>query len=473
MASYFFRFFFRFFFSLCSFLLTFAVMDKEVYSGYANEDNPVGDCMDGYQETERHGNTRLGRLIRHGQVWFTKSYDFGFGLAEAELRLHKEYETLLRLNHQGIVRAGWLENIPDVGLCLVMEFIEGETLDKFLNHASKSERKKIAVALIQTVAFIHSKNICHLDLKPQNIMVTGHDDMVSIKIIDFGMSDWEGNALFKHPGGSLGYSDPAQFAADYKAIPQSDVYSLGKLIHLINPGRLYERVAREALNPIPAQRPKDAAAMIDKVRHYGKLQKRLALAGYGLILICVTSAILLTLNKDAGDRQVAGRSDGKVAETSIDSAYNLKPVAENIASTDNTGHEAAVANAETGNTDLSQSRTQDVETTEDKEEEKDVWATEKQEYERIVKEWKKELNLRTKEMEKIASDTSIPPEERKRTVKQMYASLYQETLSFFTPHFNRQEEYIRQYKPVSWCSFYDSTYDTIRRRMGEIYMSIE
>ena len=168
------------------------------YSEFFTDLNSVDTAFDGFTELGRHGHSLLGRIVRHGQIWFVKSYILR-DAAEAELRIRKEYELLLKLNHPGVVRAGWLFRMPDAGLCLAMEYLDGERLDMFLKHASKIERKRISDSLLQTMAYVHARNICHLDLKPANILVTGHGNLTAIKIIDFGMADSPGSALFKNP----------------------------------------------------------------------------------------------------------------------------------------------------------------------------------------------------------------------------------------------------------------------------------
>lgn len=208
--------------------------------------------VDRYVETARHGHSVIGRVTRHGVVWFAKWLDESHrDLAESRLRLRKEYQILLRLNHPGVVRAAGLEENPQTGLALMMELAEGEMLGDFLQHATRAQRSEAAMRLLEGAAYIHSKGVCHLDLKPENVMVSVNGGDIRVKIIDFGMSDCAGEAMFKTVGGNRRYGAPEQFLPGYRCDPKVDVWSLGMLISEMHPGRTLRRVARKALTGDP------------------------------------------------------------------------------------------------------------------------------------------------------------------------------------------------------------------------------
>jgi serine/threonine-protein kinase Chk2 len=72
---------------------------------------------------------------------------------------------------------------------LVMDYVEGWTLDSLLDDQytfSSTEVVDLISKLANGVQYLHSNGICHRDIKPQNIMVSG--DKLSIKIIDFNIS---------------------------------------------------------------------------------------------------------------------------------------------------------------------------------------------------------------------------------------------------------------------------------------------
>ncbi|HEY3991735.1 MAG TPA: serine/threonine-protein kinase [Ktedonobacteraceae bacterium] len=119
---------------------------------------------------------------------------------------------------------------------LVMSFIQGESLEKYLDHVpngrlSLAEVLQIARELCNVLDYLHSQQppIIFRDLKPSNIMRTpdGH-----IYLIDFGIA-----RLFK-PGqakdtatyGSMGYAPPEQYGRTQTS-ERSDIYSLGVTLY--------------------------------------------------------------------------------------------------------------------------------------------------------------------------------------------------------------------------------------------------
>jgi serine/threonine protein kinase len=83
-----------------------------------------------------------------------------------------------------------------------MEYIEGgelkECIATKLTPFTEPQAKKIMKILIASIEYIHKKNIVHLDLKLENILVKDINDHSSMKIIDFGIS-----GLLSKVGGEL------------------------------------------------------------------------------------------------------------------------------------------------------------------------------------------------------------------------------------------------------------------------------
>ena len=70
------------------------------------------------------------------------------------------------------------------------KFHSGELFDRLCETDGLSEKRaaNIAKQIVDAIAFMHSKNICHLDLKPDNILFEDKTDASPIKVIDFGMA---------------------------------------------------------------------------------------------------------------------------------------------------------------------------------------------------------------------------------------------------------------------------------------------
>ena len=118
-----------------------------------------------------------------------------------------------------------------------MDYIDGESLEQLLVRTkglSEQEAIALILELTQVVAYIHSNNIVHSDIKPANIMVTKTGQ---IKLIDFGIAHQAGDSK-KQWGRSLGFSDPEQLNkqdVDHRA----DIYSLAATLYYCITGQLF------------------------------------------------------------------------------------------------------------------------------------------------------------------------------------------------------------------------------------------
>ena len=147
----------------------------------------------------------------------------------------REAKLLAKLQHPHLVRVSDLFQEAE-RYYMVMEFIEGRTLEKML--AGRTEpfpEDQVLVwaeQLCDVLTFLHSQNpkIIYRDMKPANVMVlAGSDD---VKLIDFGI------ARFYKPGKK---GDPLPFGTDGNAPPEqygkfqtderADVYALGVVLH--------------------------------------------------------------------------------------------------------------------------------------------------------------------------------------------------------------------------------------------------
>lgn len=176
--------------------------------------------------------------------------------------LSKEYQIGVQLDHPHIVRVNSLEEDPKAGLCIVMEYVDGQNLDQWLaTKPSASARKKIFRQILDAMAYCHERQVWHLDLKPSNILIT--KDGLSAKIIDFGLSD---NSVFafRQTGGTRKYAAPEQLegqTADYR----SDIYALGGILKRMFPHR-YSRAVRCTQRANPDKRPQSVAEL-SKLMH--------------------------------------------------------------------------------------------------------------------------------------------------------------------------------------------------------------
>ena len=151
-------------------------------------------------------------------------------------RLYSEATTLALLNHPHIARIFGFIRRND-RLYLVMEFIEGESLQAILKAKTRLD-PTIALAffrhILSAVAFAHELGVIHGDLRPANIMVSTFGQ---VKVLDFAIATILGNPDPTGPRASmLTYVSPEQVRREPVDV-RSDIYSLGVLLYELIVGR--------------------------------------------------------------------------------------------------------------------------------------------------------------------------------------------------------------------------------------------
>lgn len=140
------------------------------------------------------------------------------------------------------VAAGDLERTP----YLVMEYIQGKTLDHWLEQGTPHSPHTVArlgAAMAQAVHSLHRQNVCHLDLKPANLLFRpAADGSGSAVLLDFGLSchahfpDLLAEQLRKAVG-SPTWIAPEQVVG-VRGDPRSDIFSIGVMLYHLATGTL-------------------------------------------------------------------------------------------------------------------------------------------------------------------------------------------------------------------------------------------
>ena len=189
------------------------------------------------------GFNLLAKGKRNGRWWMLKGLKPSCReqTAYQEL-LRKEYELLLGLgSYPLVVTAYSLEQVDDLGWCIVMEWIDGCTLADWLKEThTRSERRLVSNLLMEALEYVHSQQTEHRDIKPQNIMILQGGKF--LKLIDFGLSDRPDYAILKQPAGTEGYMAPEG---------PSDIYALGCILEELKLGAITQPVIRRCKSAKP------------------------------------------------------------------------------------------------------------------------------------------------------------------------------------------------------------------------------
>lgn len=199
-----------------------------------------------FAEVSSAGFSRLVKAKRQGRWWMLKTLRPEYALkAFYQSLLQKEFQVLSQLSHPNIVTCVGMEQIENYGACIVMEYIEGAPLDA--RTYKKDERVRLAMQLSEVLEYLHSMQIVHRDIKPQNILVTTNG--CNLKLIDFGLADTDSHAVLKQPAGTRSYISPEQLA-DGVPDARNDLYSAGRVLQDLQLGWQYGFIIRRLLRPI-------------------------------------------------------------------------------------------------------------------------------------------------------------------------------------------------------------------------------
>ncbi|MCB0204712.1 MAG: PD40 domain-containing protein [Anaerolineae bacterium] len=146
----------------------------------------------------------------------------------------QEAQMLAHLNHTNLPRVSdyFTENGKHY---IVMEYVEGETMEDYLNRCggsvSEAEALGWAAQLCDVLGYLHRQSppVIFRDLKPANVMLTPEG---AIKLIDFGIARFfkTGKLGDTLAMGTPGYAAPEQYGKG-QTDARSDVYSMGVLLH--------------------------------------------------------------------------------------------------------------------------------------------------------------------------------------------------------------------------------------------------
>lgn len=138
------------------------------------------------------------------------------------------------------VAAGDISTLP----YLVMEYVPGQTLQQWMDKVPLAQRSVNAIArmgasLAQAAHALHQQEVCHLDLKPANVLLK---DSGGVVLLDFGLSchalypDLLAEEMRKAVGSPI-WIAPEQVVG-VRGDPRSDVFAIGVMLYELCTGEL-------------------------------------------------------------------------------------------------------------------------------------------------------------------------------------------------------------------------------------------
>ena len=290
------------------------IFEKEVF---LPKDN---DNFHDYKLLKTTAYSKLWRVSRDGKFFLIKTTKDNSEYQQKMLR--REYEISIGCDNPNIVHVFTYErNLPE-GEGIVMEYIEGRTLDEFLlEKPSLKTKQRIFGELLSAVNYLHKRGIIHNDLKPENILITRADN--TLKIIDFGLADNDAFYVLKTLGCTQRYASPELLSQDVrtrlatskqKIDARSDIYSIGIIMRDIFDGR-YKRIINKCIKENVGSRYSDISSLQRKWNDRNKVWKYLTVI---VILLVAAFPTYLYLSEENAERKEIAVKEAKIAEIKSD-----------------------------------------------------------------------------------------------------------------------------------------------------------
>ena len=216
--------------------------------------------LEAIEQMETQGATcDTFRVKIYGKLHFLKRLKAEYaGDIRYQEALRKEFETGYRLEHPNLVRYLLLDKDG-----ILMEYVDGETLSQRLekNPDYFKQRKntdKLVRQLLSALQYLHSHQVLHLDLKPDNILLTHIND--DVKLIDLGFCYTD--TFADTQGHTNAFAAPEQKTGGAVDV-RSDIYAFGKILELLPDHSLYNKVIARCT----AERPEDRYQSVDEILH--------------------------------------------------------------------------------------------------------------------------------------------------------------------------------------------------------------
>ena len=265
------------------------------------------------EQMETHGATcDTFRVKLYGKLHFLKRLKPEYaGDIRYQEALLKEFETGYRLEHPNLVRYLSLDKDG-----ILMEYVDGETLSQRLSQnpdyfKQRKNTDKLVRQLLSVLQYLHSHQVLHLDLKPDNILLTHIND--DVKLIDLGFCYTD--TFADTQGHTNAFAAPEQLVGK-KVDARSDIYAFGKILELLPDHSRYNKVIARCT----AEHPEDRYQSVEEILHTINHERRYflwvavivfcaALLSAGLALLTHQKNVPAAIEKMVVDSVVSDQQD--------------------------------------------------------------------------------------------------------------------------------------------------------------------
>ena len=247
----------------------------------------IGDKYEIIKEIGRGGMSvvYMAGDINIGKLWAIKVADLR-GKADSAFMLQRfrdETDILKRVDHPVLPRI--VDIIyQDNTICVVMDYIEGESLDKLVERKGSISQERVmkwAESLCDALRYLHNMNppVIYRDMKPSNIILKPDGD---IKLVDFGtVKEYSGDPMVSETAlGTKGFAAPEQYGdrsgkSIGRADVRTDIYCLGMTMKYLMPSMSagVEEIVTKCTRYDPDKRYQSCDELLRHIKNYKRLDR--------------------------------------------------------------------------------------------------------------------------------------------------------------------------------------------------------
>ncbi len=237
----------------------------------------IGDILNNTYKIEavlgRGGTSEVyrGRSEISGRVVAIKVLKAELSKDEAYLRLMTREEAIRDVRHEAVVRYSENYRTPEGHVFLVMDYVDGPTLDKRMAEGTLTVQDLLVIGARVTEGLVaaHARRVVHRDLSPDNIILRDGKPEEAV-IIDFGIAkdDRPGaeTIVGNEFAGKYAYAAPEQLHGHTDA--RSDLYALGATLLAAFRGRSPDLGANPVEMLAKKDRPLDTSGVPEPLRSF-------------------------------------------------------------------------------------------------------------------------------------------------------------------------------------------------------------
>src|SRR5262249_8928968 len=198
-----------------------------------------------YQIVKRIGQGGMGKVYEVNHIHLSRKFALKIisntvaETDEARELFYREARVASAMSHPAITSVVDFGEDEKVGMFMVMEFVDGEPLNRILFREKRIATRKaceIVLQVAEALHYIHRQNVVHCDIKTENILIgeeeqEGKRTKMIVKLLDFGLArSLTASRASTSLSGTPHYVAPERIRGE-PASPSSDVDGVGILLY--------------------------------------------------------------------------------------------------------------------------------------------------------------------------------------------------------------------------------------------------